>query len=151
MLRKNKRGWIRIVEAVIAVLLVAGVMLTLVNKGYIGKKDISSQVYGVETSVLREIELDDILRNEVLNAALTADNGVESDESGFPEGVKSSIVSGIPDYLECQAKICPLKDVCKLKDADLSKDIFVRSVAITVTTQTTQYSPRQLKLFCWTK
>src|SRR3989344_493349 len=62
----DKRGWIRVVEAFVAILLIVGVLLFVINKGYIGKKDISKQVYDAEISVLREIELDDNLREEIL-------------------------------------------------------------------------------------
>ncbi|MBD3247200.1 hypothetical protein GF378_01110, partial [Candidatus Pacearchaeota archaeon] len=54
---KDKRGWIRIIEAFIAVLLVAGALLIVINQGYIGKADISEQVYEVQLAILREIEL----------------------------------------------------------------------------------------------
>jgi len=143
----NKRGWIRIVEAFIAVLLIAGVLLFVIGKGYIGKKDISEQVYQVQLAVLREIELNSTLRTSIL----------EVDESELPwenfsaEGlsdVKQKIEDRIPEYLECEAKICELDRVCPMGSTLVEKDVYAQSVAITAEGE--KYSPRQLKLFCWT-
>jgi hypothetical protein len=62
----NKKGWIQIVEAVVAVLLVATVLLITINKGYIGKSDMSESVYKTELSILREIQTNDNFRTEIV-------------------------------------------------------------------------------------
>ena len=140
---KNHRGWIRIVEAFVAILLVAGVLLIVINKGDLGKKDISLQIYKVEFSILREIQLNSELRNSVLEAG---DSPIKWDDENFPLNVKNKIVNRLPNYLNCEAKICEIEDVCVL-DTEFDKDIYVQSVIITTTLET--YNPRQLKLFCW--
>src|SRR3989339_37656 len=66
MMGNEKRGWIRIVEAFVSILLIAGAVLVLMNEGYIAKTDISQKVYDAELSILRDIELDETLRTEVL-------------------------------------------------------------------------------------
>lgn len=134
----NKRGWIRIVEAFIAVLLVAGVLLYVINQGYIGKTDISEQVYQVQLSVLREIELDNALREQVLEVTIGED---------VPEDIQNKINQRVPDYLECSSKICELDDIC-WGDVPIDKDVYAQAVAIAA--QPDNYSPRQLKIFCWT-
>ena len=63
---RNKRAWIRIFEAVIALLLIIGVVLTLASKGYLFKEDVSEKVYELQIGVLREIEKDQDLRQEIL-------------------------------------------------------------------------------------
>ena len=134
----NKRGWIRIVEAFIAVLLIAGVLLLVINRGYIGKTDISERVYQVQLAVLREIELDSGLREEILSSPL----GEE-----VPINIQEKIDKRMPDYLTCKAKICDLDAVCAL-DGYIDSDIYAQAVAIAAQGDT--YDPRQLKLFCWT-
>ena len=138
---RGKRGWIRIVEAFIAVLLISGTLLIVINKGYIGKKDISQKVYDAELAILKEIEMDEGLRKEILRA----------EEGVIPTGVSSRIEQRIPNYLDCQAKICKLNDICVL---DLSaeaedRDVYATPIAIAATSD--RYNPRQLKLFCWVK
>lgn len=137
----NKRGWIRIVEAFVAILLIAGTLLIVINKGYIGKKDISKDVYEIETSILREIELDDNLRAEILNANLD-----EVNEGNAPK-TRDKINVRKPDYLECRAKICKMNEICVLDSLDIEKEIYAQSVAISASLDT--YDPRQLRLFCW--
>ena len=140
---KNRRGWIRIVEAFVAVLLITGVLLVIINEGYIGKKDISSKVYEIESSILREIQLNSSLRDEILEASGLP---VNWDDSDFPEGVKDKINERTPEYLSCQAKICELESTCIL-DGNYEEDIYAESALITANLET--FSPRQLKLFCF--
>ena len=143
----NKRGWIRIVEAFFALLLVAGALLIVLNKGYIGKEDISARVYDLQLSVLREIELDDPLRLKILTAEREGCAGIctdpiplEDGESGFPQDVQNKINNRMTEAFTCRSKICELNDY-------IDTDVYAQPVAITATL--TEYSPRQLKIFCW--
>ena len=138
MVMKNKRGWIKIVEAFIAILLVAGVLLLVINKGYIGRRDISEQVYQAQLAILREIELDSNLREKVLNTNLDGE---------VPQEILDKIQTRKPDYLTCEVKICKLEMICEL-DRYIDADVYAQPVAITAEGET--YNPRQLKLFCWT-
>lgn len=144
--RKNKKGWIRIVEAFVALLLIMGVLLVVINKGYIGKKDISQQVYEVQIGILREVELDDSLRNELLEVA-----NLPADETALTTSASNTInkiKSRLPDYLDCETKLCELDKICALENYP-DKDIYAQAVAISATLE--KYQPRQLKLFCWVK
>jgi len=145
MIIKNKRGWIKIVEAFVTILLVAGVLLIVINQGYIGKTDISSQIYDVEISILREIQLNDTLRNEILSVTppieVTEDNVSQT---------WNKITDRTPGYLDCKAKICEMEELCQL-DEYPEKDVYAESVAITTTLETEEVKYRQLKLFCWVK
>jgi hypothetical protein len=134
----NKRGWIKIVEAFIAVLLIAGVLLFVINKGYIGKTDISEQVYQVQLSVLREIELDNTLREKVLSTTIDGEVPIE---------IVEKITQRVPDYLACKPKICQLDVICSLEDY-IDTDVYAQAVVIAAQGDT--YDPKQLKLFCWT-
>jgi len=137
----NKRGWIRIVEVVIALLLISGALFIVINKGYIGKKDISSQVYDVEVSILREIELDSSLRTSILSIV-----NLPTSEEDIDSAIISKINQRKPDYLECKIRVCEMNKVCAL-ETYVEKDVYAQTVAITANLET--YSPRQMKLFCW--
>lgn len=141
----NKKAWIRIVEAFVAILLVLGVSLVMLGEGYVGKKDISKKVYDAELSILREIQLDDNLRNEILSIE-TKNLPMSWENILFPKNVKDRVIKRIPNYLECYTKICELEKLCEL-DKPLLKDIYAQSVGIAA--NLTLYDPRQLKLFCW--
>jgi len=143
---KNKRGWIRIVEAFVAVLLITGVLLVVMNKGYIGRTDISEKVYDAELSILREIELDDGLREKVMDIDLVL-LPLEEGDAEFPPEITLKVMERTPDYLDCSVKICKINDVCGLNEY-LEEDVYAQKVIITATLE--KYNPRQLKLFCWT-
>jgi len=145
--KTNKKGWIRIVEAFVAILLVTGVLLVVINKGYIGKKDISAKVYETELSILREIQSNTTLRDSILQAGTPP---IKWEDENFPPDVKSKISDRVPSYLNCEAQICEMDKICML-DEYPDKDIYAQSVAITVTLTTPDFDPRQLKLFCWVK
>ena len=140
----GKRGWIRIVEAFVVILLITGVLLIVISEKHSTNPDLNSEIYNSQLNALREIQMNDSLRQLILDATTP----VESGDAGFPQDVKTRIEYSIPNYLECKAKICEIKLECDL-DSLLKKSIDVQSVAITATLQ--DYNPRQLKLFCWKK
>lgn len=151
---RNKRGWIRIVEAFIAVLIVTGVLLLFINKGYLGgeKSDYSEKIYSAQISILREIQLDPSLREKILNQNL--EMPISSGQIIFPPEVWNKIESRINEYqyLDCTASICDLDKVCPQPEGtNKEKDIYAQAVSITAEPNLPKFSPRQLKLFCWTK
>lgn len=144
---KNRRGWVRIVEAFVSILLIISVFLIILGGWDIGETDTSSVIYETEIAVLREIQLDKSLREEILDLETLP---VNWDDVDFPLGVREKIEERKPDYLKCEAKICGLGSSCELENYE-EKDVYVQSVLITVSpTQVSVFSPRQLKLFCWT-
>ncbi|MCK5606599.1 hypothetical protein KAR91_32155 [Candidatus Pacearchaeota archaeon] len=144
---RGKRGWIRIVEAVVALLIITGALLIAITGGYL-RKDISADVYDSELAILREVAKDQDMRNAIIG--IVDESAIEwerfDDIDGLSE-VKSKIESRVPPYLECKARICALDRICEIDEE--SKSIYARSVAITATAQ--EYNPKQLKLFCWEK
>lgn len=139
---RNKRGWIRIVEAFIAIMLIAGAALILMNKGYLGQEDISQKVYNVQHSILKEIAINDAFREEILKL---------EDGAAVPQDINIFISSKLPNYLNCTSQICALDSACgtDYPAEALEKQVYAQSTAITATTQT--YNPKQLKLYCWVK
>ena len=144
---RNKRGWVEIVEAFIAVLLIAGVLIVIVNTTDFGKGDLSQRVYETQLSILREIQTDDTLRGEI--ASSTEELPIIWENPNFPAGVKSKITERIPNYLECVGRICSIDATCVL-DETRDKDVYSQSVVITATLESGAVY-RTLNLFCWTK
>ena len=135
---RNKRGWIKIVEAFIAIMLVTIIFLIVLNKGFENKDDDFSRIHEAEIVILREIQLDNDLRSEILGVNPGSDGLSWTD---FPD-------EKVPNYLVCEAKICNIGDLCVLNDP-LQTDIYSESVIISATL--TEFDPKQLKLFCWKK
>lgn len=141
---ENKRGWIKIVEAFVAILLVAGVLLIVVNRNNNTTSDLSDRIYNAEISIIREIQVNDSLRNEIVSLSAP----IEWDNSAFPVNVKKLITSRTPNYLDCVAKICQTSDSCFLT-AYSDKDTYAQAGIISGTQH--EINTLQLKLFCWTK
>ncbi len=124
--KRDKRAWIEIVEAFVAVLLVAGVLLVVINKGTFGKTDISEQVYTSQLSILREIETNDAFRSEILAVPILP--------AKVPTDIQDRINLRTPNYLICQGQICFLSDKCVLSSV-IEKDVYAQAVVITTTLQ----------------
>ncbi len=140
---KNKHGWIRVVEAFVAILLVLGAVLMLIDKRQTEEKDISSEIYEFEIALLKEIATNSSLRADVLNAG-----SLPVEYNSLSGEIKNKIENRTPYYLNCTAKICEIDDACVLNFSSGS-DVYVQSTVISANLQV--YSPRQLKLFCWTE
>jgi len=138
---KGKGGWIRVVEAFVAVLIITGVILVVYDKGYVGSDDKSEEIYRLESGILQEIQINDGLRQWVLNAS----GATPIDWAGIPLKIRNTIENRIPAYLECTARICSTGEDC-VYDTSLGKDLYVRAVLITGYPES-----RKLKLFCWLK
>jgi len=146
-IKKNKRAWIKLVEAFFAVLLMVTIMGIIIEQKYSGEKDISSEVYEQEFRVLREIQTDKTLRETVLGETPPIST-IDTDPE-FPLNIKNKI-GEMPSYLDCAAKICLIDDDCYFPDIvdEVDRDIYTRSVGIFADNTNTHPDPRKLKLFC---
>ena len=140
----NKKAWVRIIESFVAVLLIVGVLLFVIESDYIREEDISSDIYDIEINILREIQIDNSLRSNVIDAG---NPPLEWYDNQFPNSIKTKINSRIPSYLNCTAKICEIDDECKI--ISVYGNVYVQSAMFGSDSDT--YSPRQLKLSCWDK
>lgn len=149
MINKNRKGWIRIIESILAILLIAGVVLIAIRQNQGEKQDISVIVYRAESGILTGIQLNETLREEILNIPI-ASFPIEWNQSNsfdsFAPNTKAVINQGAPSYLKCVGKICAADNTCLLENPP-DKTVYSESVMISANLQT--YSPRLLKLFCW--
>jgi len=145
MVIKNKRGWIKVLEVFVSILLIMSVIVLLLNESYF-ESEITEEVSSMQISILREIQFDDNLRGDILSASLPT-NWSEFNSTGLGD-VRGKILNETISSLDCEARVCALTDICKLEN-DLNKDIYAEAVVISADSDT--YLPRQLKLFCWEK
>ena len=143
-IKKNKKAWIRMVEVFVAISLIISVLLIVLNREY-PKEDPSAEIYEREISILRQVQVNNILRNEILQANPLP---LPVNSSNLP-GVNVRIITETPNYLICNAQICNISDICVLNKPVVKKDVYAQSIFISA--NLTTYNPRQLKLFCWTK
>jgi hypothetical protein len=140
---KNKSGWIRIVEAVVAILLIAGILLLVVGRDSPEQTTDSERIHTLQISILREIQLNEELRSEILDSTPPLE-GTDF-ETNLPNTF-SKIEEKTPGYLECRGKICSITDSCILSNLP-ERTVYAESIFISSDLQA--YGPKVLKLFCW--
>ncbi|MFA5061331.1 MAG: hypothetical protein WC494_03380 [Candidatus Pacearchaeota archaeon] len=137
----NKRGWIRILEATIAVLIVSSVLI-MIYSGHPERVDLSEEISSLQKSILNEISSDNNLRSHVLNSEVGSNY----------EMLVQHIEGKIPSQLNFSLKICSLSEAsCKL-DEDIfktlvDKEVFVEEIIIS--TDLSTYNPKKVRLFVW--
>ncbi|HJZ18570.1 MAG TPA: hypothetical protein VJ208_00505 [Candidatus Nanoarchaeia archaeon] len=145
---KNRNGWIKIVEAFTSILLIAGILILIIGNLNFRTDDVSQGVYDSQYAILREIQLNSLLRNEILNVPNV---NLPLEWADFDElpNVKGKITDRTPGYLTCEAKLCASGEECVSDLTPPGEDVFVRGAMISA--NSSNYSPRKLNLFCWEK
>lgn len=144
---RDKGGFIRIVEAFVAILLITGVVLyVLSNKGLKSDKT-QEKIYDTEDVILKEIS-----RIQEYREKIVAYNTTQPDEKDkeFIAMLQTVVVNPkIPSGFSSAINICEPEIQCPLPIAYPEKDveIYSRSRAISATLE--QYSPKQLRIFIW--
>lgn len=134
MRRKNKKAWLRIVEAFLAVIIILGTVLVIYTGQEGAKPDIAEDIYQKQRAVLDVISKNDSLRQDVLNKNTGPINDI--------------IIKMIPNNWGFAINI---SEPTKIASANLpnDKDIYVTEVLVTSTLQ--EYSPKKLRFFVWLK
>lgn len=141
-IKNSKKGWIEIVEVFITVFLLTGVLFVVIENSNPKEKIITPLIYEKEIAIVREIELNNTLRADILGATVPLE--WDAFNSSLAR-VKDKITSMTPTNLECVARLCEFDDIC-MSDELTSGSIYVKSLIISADLDS--YSPRQLKLFC---
>ncbi|MBS3085047.1 hypothetical protein J4411_04015 [Candidatus Pacearchaeota archaeon] len=136
----NKRGWIKIIEAFMAIVLLLGFLFVIIGN-YNSSQIDNSAVQKNNLAVLNGIENDLTLRNLVFLAELDS----SSDDFGFPQGLKDYLEEKTPVGQNCSLYICSLESPCTL-NSDVNTQIY--SSQIILFSDSSSYSPRKLKIFC---
>lgn len=146
---KGKRGWIRILEATMAILVITSILVVVYTKQPEEKEDASEFIYLLQKEVLDGIALDDNLRNSILAIGTST----PLDDPSFVT-LTDFIDSKVPSTIETRIRICELTNPptpCKLDPSDVAltidRDIFVEETVILA--NLTHYSPKKVKLFMW--
>ncbi len=131
---KNKKAWLRIVEAFFAILIITSVLLVIVTRQPIERD--SYEIHNIERGILRQVALNESLRQYVLNE--------DEDE------IKSFVKDVAPVYWNFTIEICNIEGICAMEPypkSALNKEIYADEILISSTLQ--EYNPKRLKLFVW--
>jgi hypothetical protein len=142
----NKRGWMRILEATIAVMIVSGVLIVVYSRQVDRGTDPADYFYSLQRQILMDISSSSALRLAVLDGDI-------NEISGFVE-------AKIPEAFGYFIRICDLGDTtdyCKIKDDSIiretrDKDVFVEEIVVSSDLgvgSNSRYKPKKLRLFVW--
>ena len=136
---KNKRGWLRIMEATIAIMILAGVLITIYSMNH-QSYDVSESIY-----VMQEEFLDDVENSYVYRTYVLENNASE---------LQIFADDYFPSYLDFSVIICNLTgevEPCKLNNLTYlsirDKNLYVSQTVIA--TNVESYSPKILKIYSW--
>tara|TARA_Y100000034_G_C6813965_1_gene366023 strand:- start:38 stop:457 length:420 start_codon:yes stop_codon:yes gene_type:complete len=131
---KDKKAWLRIVEAFLAIMIIAGTVLiiTIRQKSEI---DISGDVYEKQRQILEIISKNNDLRSDIL-----------LEENTNVDNTIRRLISGEWDF---STNICNINLICPNPVSVNEKEVFATEVV--VTSNLTKYSPKKLRFFVWAK
>lgn len=149
----NKRGWIRILEATISVLIVASVLMVVYTKQVDRGVEPADYFYSLQRQILSDIAISSDMRINVLNV-------VDNDESDSNYLVLVTFIEEeVPDFVGFSLSICELgsfEDHCKMRSSDfiktMEKDVFVEDFLISADLgdgTNHKYDPRKVRLYMW--
>ena len=128
-LMSDRKGWVRILEAAVAIMLIFGFMLYLRAK--VEQKSVSDQMYEMTHRVLSEISANETLRNEILGT------------SAEKPLTNSSLDARITKYgVGYSFNVCGMTESCSVEALPKDKEIFADAIII---------NPKKLALFVWIK
>ncbi|MEK6873338.1 MAG: hypothetical protein AABW91_00685 [Nanoarchaeota archaeon] len=138
---KDKGGFLRVLEAVIAILLIAGAVSIILVRNT--QKDNSSETIAqIQQIILEEISTNPELRTAVLS---------EPPNNALLNNTISSLMP--PEY-SYEFKICSLEEICVLPNPAgyyTKGDIYADEVSIAATLDIAPTDPKRLRLFMWLK
>ena len=150
---RGKRGWIRILEATIAVMIVASVMLISYSDQVQDWVSFAEYSESLQNEILFDIVSDMEYRLNVLNVVV--DDVSDSNYTEVDEFVESRVPIGF-GYLLRICKLGDTSDFCKMNLDDyvatIDKDIYVEETIVSSEVgdgDAKIYAPKKVKLFFW--
>jgi len=136
----NKRGWVRIIEAGMGILIIIGALLIIANsKKTYSEPDISYKLSGI----LEEISQNSALRNSII----TDDEGAKSQVEDFIEEKMNG------QELDYDIEICDANDECSSDRDTGTGDVWSseRIISINIDNINQYSSPKKLMVYAWRK
>ena len=151
----NKRGFMRILEATIAVMIVSGVLIVVYSKQVDRGIDAVDYFRSLQGQILSDISI----RSDLRSSVLVADDENPDDPDFII--LNDFVEDNIPDFVGYSISICDLgstTDFCTMNRDyfvnTLDKDIFVEDTIISADLgdgSDANYNPRKFKLYMWEK
>jgi hypothetical protein len=135
----NKKGWLRIVEASVAILIILSVILVVAQRKSVPSGDDLSNTI---TPLLEEIAKNTTLREKII----ASDN--KASESAITEFLSRRIYNQGIGY---NVRVCGYRDLCALEKypEDAKGDIYSGSRIISSALGASELQPKKVEIFLW--
>ena len=133
----DKKGYIRTIEAIIAIVIILIVIFTLIPKKIEKSAKVPSIVEASQNFILNEIAFNDTIRECIVN-------NTECENSSI---LTSIIEKNIPAGYEIAYRICDTSN-CVI-NTPVDKDVFVNDIFVASTLET--QNPKIVRLWTWRK
>jgi len=143
----NKKAWLRIVEASVAILIILAAILIIYGNVKSEVKE-NPDIQEIIRPILKEIAQNSTLRDLVFAydlSALTPKN--EMIKTRLSSFLESKIKN---PALEARVEICAISSSCPLTE-QIAKDVAIYTDDYLITSNLTLFAPRRLKIFIWEK
>ncbi len=150
---KNKKGWMLILEATIAILIVSGVLLAVYSQQTSRRVSLVDYYDSLQGQILEDILLRSDLRLNLLN--VVNENSSDGNFSALNDFIDGKIPSGFGYSI----RVCVLGDevdFCKMDEttyiATMDKEVYVEEIIVSSELgegEDAVYAPKKLRLFVW--
>ncbi len=134
MVMRGKGGFLRVVEAVIAILLIGGVM-AFIYVTQIQGQDAEEEANRNLRILLNEIESNQELRNYVL----------EENKRLIDEKIRGIL----PAHYGFKSRICELEEICGVVIDETDGAVYSNKVSVSVTLDSSDFDPKKIRIFIW--
>jgi len=131
MVGKERKAWIRIIEAFLAIMLIASSLIIILNNQDFGDKD---EIYELQREIVNIINKNDELRSDIVD--------------GDTDNVNQKIQEILPSGLDFSTCVTNINDICSV-NVPANKEVYTTEMIISSTL--TQYNPKKLRFFVWSK
>lgn len=136
---KNKKGWIKIAEAFLAILLLTSILLVMMRSSEV--EDEKSKIINKnQVDFLLSLQINNTFREDILSLN---ELPINSNESGFPGNLKNYLNE---EFSNCLLNICPIEENCQVEN-DISEEIY--SKEILMNSYEDIYAPRKVRMICY--
>jgi hypothetical protein len=134
-INKNKKAWLKIIEAVFAIMIISAVALTILSN-----RNESNETANIVHEKQSQI-LNIIIKNDSMRNIITTKINTENDPN-----INSNISLMTPKNWEFKTKICYINGNCTISGMPSGKEVYVKEAVIYSTPNSTK-----LRFWVWMK
>lgn len=135
-----KQGYIRTLEAVIAIVIILLFIFTITPTNITNPSDIPVQVKTAQTYILQSVADDVTLRNEALDVE------VDGACSGVAPSIANFVTANLPPGFDYSCAVC-LTTNCVFTPAGITTSVYVDDIMIAP--PDTETSPKIVRIWMW--